>query len=120
MVVFVVYSFVFTLTFFVITLVPLNSVQPHTIKGTQIVVQEKNTIVLYIRPSCPYCISVLRALDSLDKKIPLKNISSHPEFAKELLQIGGRGQVPCMVINGKALYESREIIKWLQNNVGSY
>jgi glutaredoxin len=92
----------------------------HAIKKIHTAQYEKNSVVLYIRPTCPYCVSVLRTLDSLHKKIPIKDVASHPEFAKELLQIGGKRQVPCIIINGKALYESREIIEWLQDNVETY
>jgi glutaredoxin 3 len=34
----------------------------------------------------------------------------------KLLQIGGMSQVPCLVIDGKALYESDDIIDWLKDN----
>ena len=49
--------------------------------------------------------------------LPLKDVVSDPKNYDELIKIGGgKGQVPCLVIDGKALYESRDIIKWLEAN----
>ena len=35
---------------------------------------------------------------------------------EELIKIGGKPQVPCLVIDGKALYESLDIIEWFKRN----
>jgi len=48
--------------------------------------------------------------------LPKKNISGSPDIQKELLAIGGKIQVPCLVINGEPLYESDDIIQWLTEN----
>ena len=37
----------------------------------------------------------------------------------ELIQIGGKTQVPCLIIDGQALYESDDIIDWLKKNYRS-
>ncbi len=75
--------------------------------------QSKYQLTLYYKPHCPYCIKVNRYLRSIGKEIPLKNtrVSS---YEKELIKIGGKRQVPCLVIDGKALYESDAIIDWLK------
>ena len=49
--------------------------------------------------------------------IQLKDKSANPLFQDELVQLGGKSQVPCLFIDGKPLYESGDIIDWLQNNV---
>ena len=72
-------------------------------------------LTLYGRTSCPYCAKVLRFMQSRNIEIPLKD-TTNPENREELIRIGGKGQVPCLVIDGKALYESMDIIDWLQNN----
>lgn len=46
----------------------------------------------------------------------LKDIRKSPASREELLKIGGKSQVPCLVIDGVALYESLDIIKWLKDN----
>ena len=81
---------------------------------------EKVNLVLYSRVSCLYCQKVLRYLKSIHKTIPIKDIGKNPQYANELVQIGGKQQVPCLVIDGKALYESKDIIKWLENHQGLY
>ena len=78
---------------------------------------ENSQLTLYYLPSCPYCRKVLHALDELGAKIPMKNIHENDEYRQELLKIGGKGQVPCLVINGRAMYESDEIVKWLRQNL---
>jgi len=42
----------------------------------------------------------------------MKNVAGNAQVREELIRIGGKAQVPCLVIDGKALYESEEIIKW--------
>lgn len=73
-------------------------------------------LVLYYFESCPYCKRVLNYLEGKDIKIELKNIHQDQEAASELVEIGGRDQVPCLFIDGEPLYESRDIINWLKEN----
>ena len=75
-------------------------------------------LTLYYFPSCPYCRLVLDCLGRLDLEIPMRDIRSEPGARDDLLQIGGKGQVPCLVIDGKPLYESDDIVRWLQANTG--
>ena len=58
---------------------------------------------------------VLKYMDQNGIKIPLKNVADYDNY-EELLKIGGKGQVPCLVIDGKALYESDDIIQWFERN----
>ena len=91
-----------------------------TLKGTQTTSIEKPTLVLYSRASCPFCRKVNNYLKSVDKSVPTKDIGKDPAAAKELVKIGGKQQVPCLVINGKPLYESSDIITWFKNNPSKY
>ena len=52
-----------------------------------------------------------------DLEIPLKDIKADPQNKLDLKDIGGKPQVPCLIIDGKALYESKDIMDWLQENV---
>ena len=49
-------------------------------------------------------------------QLPLKDISQEDNRA-ELLKIGGMQQIPCLVIDGQAMYESDDIIEWLKENI---
>ncbi len=73
-------------------------------------------LTLYHFNGCPYCAKVRNYLAKEKITIPMKDILENPGFRDELLKIGGKTQVPCLVINGKALYESMDIIKWFENN----
>jgi len=46
----------------------------------------------------------------------MKDIIENRIYMDELIKIGGKSQVPCLVINGRALYESQDIIKWFDEN----
>ena len=68
--------------------------------------------VLYVRMTCPYCVKVLRFMKERGIRIELRNIEEFA-VARELVAIGGKQQVPCLVVDGKALYESDDIIAYL-------
>lgn len=71
---------------------------------------------LYYYDACPYCQKVLRAMRQLGIKneITLKNILRSQEAADTLVRVGGKRQVPCLFIDGAPMYESDDIVAWLQ------
>ncbi|MCH9622071.1 MAG: hypothetical protein S4CHLAM20_15060 [Chlamydiia bacterium] len=72
-------------------------------------------LTLYISNSCPYCTKVVNYMENNGITITTKDVSE--EFNKEyLIEHGGKGQVPCLFIDGKPLYESSDIIAWLKEN----
>ena len=71
---------------------------------------------LYYFDECPFCQRVLNYLKENPKKVTLKNINTTPAYKDELIQIGGKSQVPCLVIGTTPMYESLDIIKWLEEN----
>lgn len=73
-------------------------------------------LTLYYFPSCPYCKVVLECLDRLNLEIPMRDIQAESGARDELIEIGGKGQVPCLVIDGKPMYESADIVSWLEEN----
>jgi len=46
----------------------------------------------------------------------MKDTRENPAYRDELIKIGGKPQVPCLVIDGKVLYESLDIIEWFKKN----
>ena len=78
--------------------------------------QHFSKLILFYKENCPFCIRVINYLEKIDKEVQLKNISENPDAKQELLSIGGKTQVPCLLIDGKALYESLDIIRWLSEN----
>lgn len=78
----------------------------------------KQTFILYHRPACGYCYFTLSEVDHLDLHIERRNIYTNPEYRQELINGGGKSQVPCLRIeNGQGktrwLYESGDIIEYL-------
>lgn len=73
-------------------------------------------LTLYYFDSCPFCVRVLRYLEDRKITVALKNTMQDPSARDELVQIGGKSQVPCLVIDGSPLYESADIIQWFEDN----
>lgn len=69
-------------------------------------------LTLYYLPTCPYCLKVLRFMEQNGIVIELKD-TTEPENLRTLLEVGKMNQVPCLFIEGKALYESNDIIAYL-------
>lgn len=74
------------------------------------------TLTLYHFMACPYCQRVRDYLAKENITVPLKDTRDNPDYRDELIKIGGKPQVPCLVIDGKPLYESLDIIEWLKKN----
>ena len=75
-------------------------------------------LILYHFQGCPYCARVRDFLSQENINVPMKDTHANPAYKDELIKIGGKGQVPCLVIDGKALYESSDIIEWFKKNKG--
>jgi len=79
--------------------------------------------VLYYKPTCPFCAKVTNYMAANDINCELRN-TLEPGVAEELIEIGGKKQVPCMVIEGKPMYESDDILEYLggerQGDEGMY
>ena len=70
-------------------------------------------LTLFYSPMCVYCQKVLQFIESNNISVELKDVSGNPEVQQELMTIGGKTQVPCLSIDGKALYESDDIVQWM-------
>ena len=73
-------------------------------------------LTLYHFEGCSYCAKVRDFMAKNNIPISLKDIHANPAYCDELIKVGGKKQVPCLVIDGKALYESLDIIEWLKKN----
>lgn len=50
-------------------------------------------------------------------KVEMANIHEDPKNRGELIRLGGKEQVPMLLIDGKPLYESDDIIRWFKENI---
>ncbi len=69
-------------------------------------------MLLYIRASCPFCQKVLNHLRARGIEVPQRDIDADPAGREALVAVGGRGQVPCLVKQGRPMYESDAIIAY--------
>ncbi len=77
--------------------------------------EHRPILVLYYMPTCPYSKKVLAFIEKKGLEVPLKNIDEDAKSIEELLHLGGKFQTPCLFIDGKPLYESQDIIDWLND-----
>jgi len=75
-------------------------------------------LTLYYRPTCPFSQRVLQMADNLKVEFDLKNISEDEAAAKDLIEKGGKQQVPFLVDTEKdvSMYESYDIIDYIRDN----
>ena len=74
-------------------------------------------LTLYLTPWCPFCVKVKNYLKGRDIEVAEKDTSSDRQAKDELISLTGRTQVPCLVVDGKPLLESNDIIQWFEDNV---
>ncbi len=75
-------------------------------------------LTLYEYFTCPFCYMTLRAILQLGLEIERRDILKNSDYKQELIEGGGKSQVPCLRIeNNKQvawMYESAEIIGYLK------
>jgi len=69
---------------------------------------------LYKKDNCPYCQRVYQTLARLDVRPRMRDILEDESALAELVRVGGKKQVPCLFIDGKPLYESEDIVRFLE------
>lgn len=72
-----------------------------------------DNMVLYVKPGCPFCHRVLDFMVANDIQIETVD-STNPQRRQELLDMNGTTQSPCLVIDGKPMLESADIIAYLK------
>lgn len=75
-----------------------------------------NNLVLYFKPTCPFCQKVLTYLEQNEIEVKKHDILRDEEALETLIRVGGKQQVPCLFIDGKPLYESDDIIAYFEQN----
>lgn len=73
-------------------------------------------LTLYYKPTCPYCQEVLGKAEELGVQFRLKDISSDSTLKDELIEQGGKSQVPFLIDTDKGvkMYESTDIVRHLE------
>ena len=68
---------------------------------------------LMVRQFCPYCRKVRSFMDEKGIDIPIRDVYADVDAMEKLAVVGGKNQVPCLFINDEPLYESDDIIAFL-------
>lgn len=76
---------------------------------------ENEKYTLYVKAGCPFCKKVLDFMDEHHIVLPVVDVSLmvHDVAYDQLINLGGKFQVPCLDIDGTAMYESDDIIAYL-------
>ncbi len=79
--------------------------------------QTKN-IVLYQFKQCPFCVKTRRTMHRLALNIEKRDARNDPKWNQELIDVGGKYQVPCLKITNddgdvEWMYESTVINQYL-------
>lgn len=83
--------------------------------------QQCMRLKLYHFKTCPFCIKVRHEMARLSLPIDLRDAQHNAEHRADLLKGGGKIQTPCLQISNTSgnitwLYESKDIIEYLQNH----
>lgn len=71
-------------------------------------------LVLYKHDACGYCHRVMAAMRELNLEFPMRDVRREPQAYPEVIRAGGLAQVPMLLVNGEAMYESADIIRFLR------
>jgi glutaredoxin 3 len=74
-------------------------------------------ITIFVKTGCPYCERVLAALTVYNVAFEEKNIANEA-VARELVEKGGKVQVPYIIDGDVSLYESDEIVAYIEKKYG--
>lgn len=73
---------------------------------------------LYYYDQCPFCQMVLSKIKALglEESITFKNVLENSDFKKEHKENTGKNTVPCLYVDNKPMFESMDIMDWLDKN----
>jgi len=84
---------------------------------------ELSRLALYQFDTCPFCARVRSAMTRMKLDIEIRDTITNPAYRQELIDNGGKSQVPCLRIehrDGRVewMYESSDIIDFLKEHYG--
>lgn len=72
---------------------------------------------LFSMEECPFCQKVIKHIEKKNIDVEIADIKEDPKNREELKKIGGKVQVPMLLIDEDPLYESVDIIEWFNTNI---
>ena len=71
---------------------------------------------LYSSNGCPFCRKVTSFMASNGIEVAIEDPYSSTEAMFAFKDLTGKTQVPCLMIDGKPMHESDDIITWMKEN----
>ena len=73
---------------------------------------------LYYYNQCPFCQMVLSKIKALglEEAVEFRNVLENSDFKKQHKEKTGRNTVPSLYIDGTPMFESMDIMEWLDKN----
>jgi glutaredoxin-related protein len=70
---------------------------------------------LYVKSQCGHSRKVMLARENLhlQQQIPLKNVTDDDAARNELVRLAGKDEAPCLVVGGKPMHGSDDILRYL-------
>ena len=74
---------------------------------------------LYVKSACGHSRRALLAVDNLGLtgSVEVRNVSDDPAAEKALVEVGGKNEAPCLVLEGVPQYEAADIVATLAARV---
>lgn len=72
---------------------------------------------LYKFDACPYCQRVMKTIEDKKIKVTYLDIYENTHHMQKLMLITGKKTVPCLFIDGDPMFESLDIIQWLETHL---
>ena len=96
----------------------------HSAEAQQALDAQTASLKLYQFKQCPFCVKTRRRMRALGLNIETRDARNDPRWQSELIEQGGRYQVPCLRIENdddsiEWLYESKHIIHYLDQRFAS-
>ena len=75
------------------------------------------TLELFKFDACPFCQMVMDHIESRGIKVIYCDISQDQKHLERLVADTGRRTTPCLYIDNKPMFESRDIMLWIDQNL---
>ncbi|MBK26443.1 MAG: NrdH-redoxin [Halobacteriovorax sp.] len=73
-------------------------------------------LALYYFESCPFCVMVINLINQLNLDVEFRDIFTNQDHLNKLMSDTGKRTVPCLYIDNKPMFESSDIMAWLEEN----
>jgi len=76
---------------------------------------------LFVKSDCGHSRKAMLARTNLhlESKVPLKNVTEDAAAKEELARLAGKDQAPCMIVDGKPMFEADDIVRYLVSGATS-